>query len=144
MGVSEITIGRKKVILWWCVDHQVKMLNRFIPFWKSLKLPLKLNCRSDNWWVGDEVTTESTKLSEVIDSYCLNQRTDELTHILPNSLSCIDLIITDQPNLIVDFGAVHPSLYSKSHHQLFLVLLTCLFQSNPHINEPFGDMINLN
>ena len=41
----------------------------------------------------------------------------QLTHILPNSLSCIDLIITDQPNLFVDFG-VHPSLYPKSHHQI--------------------------
>ena len=65
----------------------------------------------------DEVTTEGTKLSEIIDSYCLNQLIDEPTHILPNSLFCIDLIITDQLNLFVDFG-VHPSLYPKSHHQI--------------------------
>ena len=38
--ISEITIGRS--FLWWCIDHQVKMLNRFIPFWISLKLPFKL------------------------------------------------------------------------------------------------------
>ena len=31
------------------------------------------------------------------------------THILANSSSCIDLIFTDQPNLVVDYGT-HPSL----------------------------------
>ena len=75
------------------------------------------NCRSDSWWVEDEVTTEGTKLSELCDSYCLNQLTEEPTHILGNSLSCIDLIITDQPNLFVDSG-VHSSLYAKSRHQI--------------------------
>ena len=38
-------------------------------------------------------------------------------HTLGNSLSCIDLIITDQPNLFVDSG-VHSSLYAKNHHQI--------------------------
>ena len=65
----------------------------------------------------DEVTTEGTKLSGLCDSYCLNQLIEEPTHILGNSLSCIDLIITDQPNLFVDSG-VHSSLYAKSHHQI--------------------------
>ena len=67
--------------------------------------------------VDDEVTTEGTKLSEVIDSYCLNQLIEKLTQILPNSVSCIDMIITDQPNIFVDSG-IHPSLYPKSHHQI--------------------------
>ena len=66
---------------------------------------------------GGEVTTEGTKLSELCDSYCLNQLTEEPTRILGNSLSCIDLIVTDQPNLFVDSG-VHSSLYAKSHHQI--------------------------
>ena len=75
------------------------------------------NCRSDSWWVEDEVTTEGTKLSELCDSYCLNQLIEEPTHILGNSLSCIDLIIADKPNLFIDSG-VHSSLYAKSHHQI--------------------------
>ena len=65
----------------------------------------------------NEVTTEDTKLSQLCDSYCLNQLVEEPTHILGNSLSCIDLIITDQPNLFVDSG-VHSSLYANSHHQI--------------------------
>ena len=89
-----------------------------------------INCRSDNWWVDDEVTIEGTKLSEVIDSYCLNQLIDEPTHIIPNSLSCIDWIITDQPNLFVDFG-VHPSLYPKSHHQIVFGTINLSVQRPP-------------
>ena len=39
------------------------------------------------------------------------------THLLPQSSSCIDLIFTDQPNLIVDSG-VSPSLHSNCYHQI--------------------------
>ena len=33
------------------------------------------------------------------------------------SRSCIDLIITDQPNFLVDHG-VHPLLYKTCHHEI--------------------------
>ena len=33
------------------------------------------------------------------------------------SRSCIDLIITDQTNVLVDYG-VHPSLYKTCHHEI--------------------------
>ena len=130
--ISELTIGRKKVSLLLCIDQPVKMLNLFILFSRILNLLFKIlkdkrphciiltgdfNCRSDSWWVEDEVTTEGTKLSELCDSYCQNQLIEEPTHILGNSLSCIDLIITDQPNLFVNSG-VHSSLYAKGHHQI--------------------------
>ena len=39
------------------------------------------------------------------------------THILESSSSCIDLILTLQPNLITESG-VHPSLHPNSHHQI--------------------------
>ena len=42
----------------------------------------------------------------------------EPTHLLPNSLPCIDLIFTDKPNLVVDSG-VRPSLCPNCHHQIF-------------------------
>ena len=37
--------------------------------------------------------------------------------ILPSSSSCIDLIFTDQPSLVVSSGA-HPSLHANCHHQI--------------------------
>ena len=36
---------------------------------------------------------------------------------MPNSSSCIDLIFTDQPNLILDSG-IHSSLHPICHHQI--------------------------
>ena len=43
--------------------------------------------------------------------------TNEPTHTLESPSSCIDLILTSQPNLITESG-VYPSLYPNSHHQI--------------------------
>ena len=128
--ISEITIGRKKVFFVVVYRSPSQNAESFHSFLDKLETTIQtkkkphciiltgdFNCRSDNWWVDDEVTTEGAKLSEVIDSYCLNQLIDEPTYVLPNSLSCINLIIADQLNIFVKFG-IHPSLYPKSHHQI--------------------------
>ena len=47
----------------------------------------------------------------------LSQVINEPTHILDNSKSCIDLIFTSQPNMIIGSG-VHPLLHSNCHHQI--------------------------
>ena len=47
----------------------------------------------------------------------LSQIIKEATHILESSSSCIDLIFTTQPNLVVESG-VHPSLHPNCHHQI--------------------------
>ena len=47
----------------------------------------------------------------------MHQLISNPTHLLPNSSSGINLIFTDQPNLVVDSGA-HPSLYLNCHHQI--------------------------
>ena len=46
----------------------------------------------------------------------MHQVIEEPTHILDTS-SCIDLIFTSQPNLIIESG-VHSSLHSNCHHQI--------------------------
>ena len=47
----------------------------------------------------------------------LHQLISEQTHLIGDSKSCIDLIFTDQPNLIIESG-VHPSLHKQCHHQI--------------------------
>ena len=42
---------------------------------------------------------------------------NEPTYILESSSSCIDLVLTSQPNLITESG-VHPSLHPNYHHQI--------------------------
>ena len=52
----------------------------------------------------------------------LYQLISELTHLLPHSNFCTDLVFTDQPDLVVDCG-IH-SLNSKCHHQITKLNLT--------------------
>ena len=46
--------------------------------------------------------------------------TFDTPHVLANSSSCIDLIFTDQPNLVIDCGT-HPSLHLTVIIKLFIV-----------------------
>ena len=47
----------------------------------------------------------------------LHQLISDPTHVLLNSSSYIDLIFTDQPNLVVDSGVPY-SLHPNCHHQI--------------------------
>ena len=100
--ISELTIGRKKVFFVVVYRSSSQNAESFYSFLENLELIIQnlkhkrphciiltgdFNCRSDSWWLEDEVTTEGTKLPELCDSYCLNQLTEEPTHILGNSLS---------------------------------------------------------
>ena len=51
------------------------------------------------------------------DEFDLSHLIDEPTNIRTTGMSCIDLIITDQPNLFVDFG-VHSSFDDHCQHQI--------------------------
>ena len=63
----------------------------------------------------------------------LHQLISDPTHLLPNSLSCTDLIFTDQPNLTVDCGA-HPSLHPNCHHQIIYFKFNLMIEY-PHPYE---------
>ena len=62
--------------------------------------------------------------------YGFHQLISDPTHLLPNSLSCIDLIFTDQPNLAVDCG-VHPSLHPNCHHQIIYCKFNLMIEYPP-------------
>ena len=47
----------------------------------------------------------------------MKQLIQEPTDFLENVSSCIDLIFTNQPNIVLDSG-VHSSLNPKCHHQI--------------------------
>ena len=54
----------------------------------------------------------------------------EPIHILDSSSTCIDLIFTSQPNLIIESG-VHPSLHPYWHHQIVYVKFNLLIHFPP-------------
>ena len=68
----------------------------------------------------------------------MKQFITEPTHILESSASCIDLIFTNQPNIVMDSG-VHFSLHEKCHHQIIYSKLNLRTEYPPsyiihHIN----------
>ena len=73
------------------------------------------NAKSSLWYNSDITTYEGSKIDDVTSQFGLQQIIKEPTHIIGNSSSCIDLIFTIQPNLIMESG-VHSSLHSNCHH----------------------------
>ena len=73
------------------------------------------NAKSNNWCKTDITSIEGSKIDNVTSSYDLNQLIQEPTNILNLSSSCIDLIFTSQPNLLMESG-IHSSLHSNCHH----------------------------
>ena len=76
-----------------------------------------LNCRSKQFWSDDIDSPKKVALDELIESNNLTQLIDQPTNTEPRGKSCVDLIITDQPNLFVDYG-IHSSLDNNCHHQI--------------------------
>ena len=75
------------------------------------------NAKLSQWYKNDKTTTERCKITNLTSQYELKQIINQPTHILNNSSSCIDLLFTSQPNLVMESG-VHSSLYSNCHHQI--------------------------
>ena len=69
------------------------------------------------WWTGDVDDIQGDLLNDIITSENLFQLVKEPTHIVGQSLSCIDLVITDQPNIINDCCIVS-SLHTRCRHQI--------------------------
>ena len=80
------------------------------------------NAKSSNWSKHDTTTYEGSKIDAITSQLGLKQLIQEPTHILRDSLSCIDLILTSQPNLVMESG-VHSSLYQNCYHQLMQKLI---------------------
>ena len=75
------------------------------------------NAKSKHWCSQDGTNFEDITIENVKSQFGLSQIITEATHILESSSSCIDLIFTTQPNLVVESG-VHPSLHPNCHHQI--------------------------
>ena len=75
------------------------------------------NVKPEFWYRNDNTTYQGKALENVTSQFGLHQVIKELTHVLQNSSSCINLTTASPPNLIIESG-VHPSLNSNCHHQI--------------------------
>ena len=77
----------------------------------------EFHAKSKHWCSQDNTNFEGVTIENVTSQFGESQIIKEATHILESSSSCIDLIFTTQPNLVVESG-VHPSLHPNCHHQI--------------------------
>ena len=74
------------------------------------------NAHLQFWWPDGDTTSEGIEIENLLTSLGLSQIISEPTNFEPSkNPSCIDLIITDQPNLILD-SLTRASLDSFCHH----------------------------
>ena len=132
MIVTEITIARKKILFSTIYRSPSQDSEQFENFINKLQIALNrmqserphsltligdFNCRSTQWWAQDVDNPEGAALDELIETNSLHQLIDTPTNIRNEGMSCIDLIITDQPNLFLESG-VNPSLDEHCQHQI--------------------------
>ena len=77
----------------------------------------EFNARSKSWQIHNITNNEGTQTESISSLYGFSPLISEPTHILQSSWSCIDLIFTDQPNLVINSGT-KPSLHGNCYHQI--------------------------
>ena len=75
------------------------------------------NDKFSNWYNKDKTSFEGNTIENATSQLGLHQIINKPTHVLPNSSSCIDLIFTSQPNMVIE-SSIHSSLHSCCHHQI--------------------------
>ena len=74
-----------------------------------------------SWYPLDRTTYEGSIIDTITSHIGLHQLIHDPTHTLEKSpSSCINLIFTSQPNMVVNSG-VHASLHANYHHQIVFV-----------------------
>ena len=75
------------------------------------------NAGSSSCWSNDITNPNSNLIDSLTTTHGFKQLVSDATHILPQSLTCIDLIFTDQLNYAIDCGT-HSSFNQNCHHQI--------------------------
>ena len=76
-----------------------------------------VNCCSTQLWENDSENIERTSFEQTTADISRHQLISERTVLVGDPKSCIDVVFTDHPNLIIDFGG-HLSLHSQCHLQI--------------------------
>ena len=128
--VCEVNISRKKIFFVTVYRSPSQNSEQFENFISNMQIMVNrlrmerphsvvltgdFNCRISQWRTEDAESPEGMALDEIIEANNMHQLINEPTNMGGESMSCIDLIITDQPNLFVESG-VHPSLDNNCQH----------------------------
>ena len=91
------------------------------------------NAKSCNWYSHDKTSFDGSTTESITSQFGLHQLINEPTHLLQNSSSCIDLIFTSQPNIVVKSG-VHPSLRPNCQI-IFAEFNLKIYYPHPYLRE---------
>ena len=80
------------------------------------------NAKHNIWHSEDTTDKHGTTMQEMFAHHTLTQTVNQPTNITSRTKHCIDLVATDQPNLILK-NEVFPSLHTTCSHQLNLIKL---------------------
>ena len=105
------------------------------------------NAKSKNWLKNEKTLYEGSELAILTCSHGLHQLINEPTYLFDSSSSCINLIFTSQPNLVMESG-IELSLQPICHHKLvFAKFVLSIYYPPPyertewHYNRANSDLI---
>ena len=75
------------------------------------------NARCSRWWKNDINNPAGQEIESLRSSAGYKQIIDKPTHVINNSMSCIDLIFCTNQNVISNYG-INVSLFNKCHHNI--------------------------
>ena len=159
----EITIENKLCNFIFLYRSPSQTSDQFQDFMKNFELNLEtvinknpfmltvlgdFNAKSSNWYRDDITTLEGNEIDYATSLFDQKQLINELTHILGNSSSCIDLVFSSQSNLVKESGVL-PSLHPNCHHQVIFVRFNLVIHYPPpyerevwHYNLADTELIN--
>ena len=95
------------------------------------------DARSPEWWKNDHTAAEGLQVESLTSFYVLTQVISQPTPILPTSNSCIDVVFTNQLNLIIE-SDVHTPLLPNCYHQFVFTKNNHIISSN--IRKSYSDI----
>ena len=101
------------------------------------------NASWNRCWENDSNNTEGVSIDNLTSSYGLKQLIAEPTHILPTSSSCIDLLFTNQSNVVVNSG-IFQSIHQSCHHQIVFAKVNLKIFYPPPYTRRIWDYSNAN
>ena len=101
-------------------DEVLQKINAEKPY--SIVICGDFNAHLQEWCASDRDDIYGITIQKIFNENGILQLVNQPTYITNNSKTCIDLVATDQPNLILS-SEIHPSLHTTCHHQVNFVKL---------------------
>ena len=93
------------------------------------------NTKSCNWYSHDKTSFEGSTTGSMISQFGLYQLINKPTNLLQSSSSCIDLVFTSQPNIVIE-SVFCPPLHPKCHHQIVFAKFNLkLYDLPPYLRQ---------